>query len=91
MSVAKDSEPQKRNFLSLEKKLEVIKYMYQQKNPRISIRAVGEQFNCGKTQIANILKNKAAILSLFHQNASGSRHITGKSRTSEFADINEAL
>ena len=82
-------EPQKRNCLSLEKKVEVIKY--QQKNPTISIRALGEQFNCGKTQIAYVLKNKADILSLFHQNVSGSRHITGKSRASEFADVNEAL
>ena len=82
-------EPQKRNCLSLEKKVEVIRY--QQKNPTISIRALGEQFNCGKTQIAHVLKNKADILSLFHQNVSGSRHITGKSRASEFADVNEAL
>ena len=82
-------EPQRRNCLSLEKKVEVIKY--QQKNPTISIRALGEQFNCGKTQIAYVLKNKADILSLFHQNVSGSRHITGKSRASEFADVNEAL
>ena len=87
MSAAK--EPQQRHCLSLEKKVEVIQH--QQKNPTISIRALGELFNCGKTQIAYILKNKAAILSLFHQNAPGSRHITGKSRVSEFADLNEAL
>ena len=82
-------KPQTRNCLSLEKKVEVIKY--QQKNPTISIRALGEQFNCGKTQIAYILKNKAAILSLYQQNVSAGRHITGKSRASEFADVNEAL
>ena len=82
-------KPQKRNCLSLEKKVQVIKY--QQKNPAISIRALGEQFNCSKTQIAYILKNNAAILSLYHQNVSGSRHITGKFHASEFADINEAL
>ena len=87
MSAAK--EPQQRNCLSLEKKVEVIQH--QQKNPTISIRALGELFNCGKTQIAYILNNKAAILSLFHQHAPGSRHITGKSRVSEFADVNEAL
>ena len=86
---AAPDKPQKRNCLSLEKKVEVIKY--QQKNSTISIRALGEQFNCGKTQIAYILKNKAAILSLYHQNVSGRRHITSKSRASEFADVNEAL
>ena len=81
--------PQKRNCLSLEKKVEVINY--QQKNPTTSIWALGEKFQCGKTQIGYIQKNKASILSLLHQNASGSRHITGKSRTSEYAEVNEAL
>lgn len=88
MSTAKG--PSKRNcFESLEKKVEVIKY--HEKNPSISIRALGDKFDCGKTQIAYILKNKASILLLFHQNAQGSRHITGKARASEFADINDAL
>ena len=81
-------EPQKRNCLTLAKKVEVIKY--QQKNPSTSIRSLGEKFNCGKTQIAYILKNKVDILALFHLNASGSRHIT-KSRASEYNDVNEAL
>lgn len=35
---------------------------------------------------AYILKHKTEILSLFQNNASDSRHITGKSRTSEYAD-----
>jgi len=46
-------EAQKRNCLSLEKKVEVIKY--HQKNPTISIRALGEQFYCGEN--ANSLRS----------------------------------
>ena len=34
---------------------------------------------------------RTLVLSLFQTNASGSRHIAGKSRTSEYADVNEAL
>ena len=64
---------------------------FHQKNPSISIRGLGEKFECGKTQIAYILKHKTEILSLFQNNASDSRHITGKSRTSEYAEVNEAL
>ena len=87
MSTAK--KPQKRHCLSLEKKVEVI--LFHQNNSTTSIRAFGEKFECGRTQIAYILKHKEEILSLFQSNASGSRHITGKSCTSEYAEVNEAL
>ena len=79
----------KRNYLSLDKKVEVIKHW--QKNAGTYIRALGEKFGCGKTQIAYILKNKESILSLFHANSSGSRVHTSKSRTSEYVEVNEAL
>ena len=38
-----------------------------------------------------ILKHKEEILSLFQSNASDNRHNTGKSHTSEYAEVNKAL
>ena len=89
MASRPSTQVHKRNYLSLEKKVEVIKHSL--KNPRTSIRALGEKFSCGKTQIAYILKNKESILSIFRANSSGSRVHTSKSRVSEYAEVNEAL
>ena len=89
MASKPSTQVSKRNYLSLEKKLQVIKHL--QENPGTSIRALGEKFGCGKTQIAYILKNKEPILSLFYDNSSGSRVHTIKSRTSEYFEVNEAL
>ncbi len=81
---------QKKNFLPLKKKVEVIKA---HENDRgLSHRALGEMFQCGRTQVAQIIKNKDSILALFKANASGSRiHSTKVSRTCEYEDINKAL
>ena len=88
-SRASASGSQKRKYLSLEKKVEVIKHL--QKNHGTSIRTLGEIFGCGKTQIAYILKNKESILSLYQANTSGSRIHSGKSRTSEYVKVNDTL
>ncbi len=40
----------KRNYLTLKKKVEVIKTA--EKNRSMSVRELSEQFNCGKTQVA---------------------------------------
>ena len=49
-------------------------------------------FNCGKTQIDTILKNKELNLALYESNAPGSRVHTSKVPcASEYAKINEAL
>lgn len=58
-----------------------------QKNPGTSVRALGEIFGCGKTQIGHILKNKESLLSLYQ----ASRVHTSKSRTSEYVEVNDAL
>ena len=83
------SGPPNRNYLSLEKQVEFIHHS--QSHPRTPIRALGEIFGCGKTQIAKILKNKDSILALYQANVSGSRVHTSKSRTSEYIEVNEAL
>ena len=88
-SRASASGSQKRKYLSLEKKVEVIKHL--QKNHGTSIRTLGEIFECGKTKIAYILKNKISILSLYQANTSGSRIYTGKSRISEYVEVNDTL
>ena len=84
------SVKQKRNYLSLKKKVEVINYS--KKNPGVNIRDLGDMFQCGKTQIARILKNQDTLLSMYESNASESRIHTNKTfRTSEFKDVNKAL
>lgn len=58
----------------------------------MTIRSLAELFNCGKSQIAYVLKNKESLLLSYEANAAGSRVLTKPSaRTSEYADINEAL
>ena len=44
----------KKNFLTLKKKVEVIRTA--EKNRGMGVRELGEIFNCSKTQIAKILK-----------------------------------
>ena len=65
----------KKQFLSLKKKVEVIRAA--EENRGISIRELGERFNCGKTQIAKIVKDKESLLSLHSRNISSTRVITG--------------
>lgn len=52
MSAAK--EPQRRNCLKLKKKVEVIHF--HRKNPSTFFRALGEKFECSKTQIDYIFE-----------------------------------
>ena len=53
----------KRNYLNLKKKVEVIKTA--EKNQGMSIRELAEQFDCGRTQITKMFKDKESILSLY--------------------------
>ncbi len=78
----------KRCHLTLEKKVEVIKKS--KSDPSLSVRALGEIFGCGKTQISTILKSKESIITLYESNAS-SLLARRKPRTSEYSDINDAL
>ena len=81
---------EKRNYLSLERKIEVIKTSQQRLGT--SIRPLAEMFNCGKTQIARILKTKDTITRMYESNVSGRKvHTSTISRTSEYSDINKAL
>ena len=88
--MASAAPTKKRNCLTLKKKVELIKYAKQ--NPRVNIRDLGDAFQCGKTQIAMILKNHDSLLSAYESNTSSSKiHATMKFRSSEFMDVNKAL
>lgn len=78
----------KRNCLSLKEKVEVIKT--HEKNPGFNVRELAERFECGKTQIAKVLKSKESILSAYESNDSGAL-VKVVTRSSEYADINRAL
>ena len=60
----------KRNDLSLKKKYEVIRTA--EKEPKLGVRKLAERFQCGKTQVSTILKNKEAVRKLYESNASDS-------------------
>lgn len=57
----------KRKRLTLAQKIEVIKFV-EAKN--VGVRAVAEKFNIGKTQVSDILKNKAYLSQTFVQQGS---------------------
>ena len=79
-----------RNALTLKKKVEVIKAA--RNNPEFGVRKLAELFECGRTQISSILKEKDAILELYEANqASESVCSQKRCRPCEFSDINEAL
>ena len=75
----------KRVHLSIDKKVEVIKYAAD--HPRVGVRAIGEQFKVSKTQVSDILKNKESIQTAFESNLATHQ----KPHNSKFASVNEAL
>ena len=74
IAIAMASHKKSTVYLSLEKKVEIIKHT--QSNPGLSLRSLEILFGCGKTQIGKILKNKESILASYQSNASGSRVYT---------------
>ncbi|XP_065832947.1 tigger transposable element-derived protein 6-like [Oscarella lobularis] len=84
------SKKVKRNDLTLETKHEVVKFA--ERNPKLGLRKLAEQFKCGKTQISTILQNKADIVKLYEENVlSKACHTRKRIRESRFADVNETL
>ena len=76
MATGSATSAKKRNDLSLQQKVSVIKAS--EKVPKPSIRKLAEEFNCGKTQISTILQNKHEILDMYETNASGEIYHTRK-------------
>ena len=54
-------EKKKKTYFTLKQKVEVIKMF--RKNSRMSQQSRAEQFECGRTQIASILKDKESLMS----------------------------
>ena len=71
-----------RNELSLEKKVEVLKYV--KDNPGVGSRKVADVFICGKTQILCILKNKDKIMRDYETNGP-------RDRKRHFTDVNKTV
>ena len=84
------SEKVKRNGLTLETKHKVVKFA--ERNPKLGLRKLAEQFKCGKTQISFILQIKADIVKLYEENVLNKAcHTRKRIRESRFADVNKAL
>ena len=71
----------KKNCPTLRRKIEVINYV--KKNPSTTLKNLAEIFQCGKTQIAQILKSKGSLLSRVHT--------AMKFCSRKFIDVNKAL
>ena len=67
MSLSTLKTRQARNALSLKKKVEVIKAA--KSNPQFGVRRLADMFECGRSQISSLLKNKESILELYEANA----------------------
>ena len=76
-----------RNELTLKERYKVIEYS--KKHPRDSTRAIAEVFNCGRTQIQQILKNKDRIVLEFE--AKGEPATRKRKRKAEFQSVNDAV
>ena len=62
------------------------------KNPVLSIRELCQHFDCGKTQITSILKDKDKWILLYEANASANSCQTSlRARKSDFGEANEIL
>ena len=59
-------------------------------HPGMSVRVLGELFECWKIQVGHILKKKE-LLSMYESNVSSSRVHTNTHRPSEFAEVHKAL
>ena len=79
----------KRNDLSLKLKYEVIKTVERER--KIGIRMLAKLFNCGKTQISTILKNKEKIGEMYEKQNASAQKYHKRNRESKFSDLNEAL
>ena len=80
----------KRNGLTLKQKYELIKES--EKNQTPTTRELAGIYACGKTQVYQILKDKAAIIERYEANVTGNlRRSLKESRKSPYAGINDLL
>ena len=83
-------DKKKRNELTLKMRYELVKEA--EKNPRSNARSLAEKFECGKTQVYSILKEKASIIQQYECNAAASAcHSVQRSRKSPYSKVNDVL
>ena len=76
----------KRKVLSLQDKIDVI----EKSNKGLSSREIASQFQCGKTQINNIISNKEKILSEWEKGTNCQQRYM-KRRKTEYTDLNQLM
>jgi len=82
----------KRNDLTLKQKYELIKEA--EKNRTLNARELAGIYGCGKTQVYQVLKNKAAIIESYEANINATNNLRRslqQSRKSPYAEINDLL
>ena len=90
MSLPSPSPRAPRRALTLQKKFEVIKLA--EEDPKLGLRKLADLFDCGKTQISGILKDKDTVLELYNGNLlSKDSFFLKRYRACEFLEVNEAL
>lgn len=79
-----------RRAISLKEKYDIIETS--KKNPGMAARALAAKFDCGRSQINSVLKNKESIIELYESNMSSTSVLSRKRcRESDFSEVNEAL
>lgn len=76
----------KRKRLNLSDKIKILSL---KEKENLSVRELAEKFDCGKTQIANILKNKSEIVQQFETN--GNKEVKRKFPRTEGGIIDETV
>ena len=80
------SSTKRKNTLTLEEKIRVIKCA--EESPSLGTRVLAEKFNCGRTQIQTILKNKSSIKVQFETHTPANRK---RRRGVKYSGIDEAM
>ena len=76
-----------RNELPLEKRFQIVEE-YESSKGLTGVRNLAEKFGCGKTQISNILKQKAQVREEYERVFSSLKE---RNRTSQYSDLNDAV
>ena len=84
---SKMASSQKRKFLTLEEKVQLIRY--KDENNAAGVRQITEMFGIGKTQASCIMKSKEQVMQLWKSNSCPD--MRRKKRPAEFEQINKAV
>ena len=83
----KEKSKKARNELSLKQKNQILEE-YERSNGSLGVRRLAEKYSCGKTQVSNIIRNKDKLR---EQYEAGLPELKTRNRTSQYADLNDAV